>query len=91
MAYDIYTAEAGSYTLTFRVAAVSANRSFAVKLDGVVVFQSVALPTTGFYQKWDVATTPSFNIPAGTHTLVIETNASNTNFNYFTVNAVQGN
>lgn len=89
-AYDVYTPVADSFTLTFRVATASTNRAYTVKLDGVIVLQSVLLPNTGGYKVWADATTPSIDIPAGTHTLVIQAKAANINFNHMTVTAAGG-
>jgi len=90
LAYDVYTPEAGSFTLTLRVAATSKSRSYTVKLNGDTVIPIVGVPNTGGYQKWTRVTTSSITIPAGTHTLSVHANTSNMNFNYFMVNAVPG-
>jgi CSLREA domain-containing protein len=90
LAYDVYTAEGGSFTLTFRVATPSNKKSYTVQLDGVEVLPTVAIANTGGYQKWSDVTTSSIAIPTGTHTLKIIANGTNINFNYFRVNAAQG-
>jgi hypothetical protein len=80
--YNVATA--GSYTVTFRVAAPAAvtdafhlSNSSGTNLSG-----SVNVPATGGYQAW-VNVTATVTLPAGTQTLTINQDKAGWNINWF--------
>ena len=82
--YTVNVATAGSYTVTFRVAAPAAvtdafhlSNSSGTNLSG-----SVNVPATGGYQAW-VNVTATVTLPAGTQTLTINQDKAGWNINWF--------
>ncbi len=47
---------AGTYTLSARVAATAAGKTFHVELDGVNVSGTLTVPNTGGWQTWQTVT-----------------------------------
>ena len=82
--YTVNVATAGTYTVTFRVAAINAvtdalhiSNSSETNLSG-----SVNVPATGGWQTWtDV--TATVTLPAGEQTLTLDQDAAGWNINYF--------
>jgi hypothetical protein len=82
--YTVNVATAGSYTVTFRVAAESAiadafhiSNSAGTNLSG-----SVAVPDTGGWQTW-TNVTATVTLPAGVQTLTVNQDTAGWNINWF--------
>jgi beta-glucanase (GH16 family) len=83
--YTVNVSTAGTYTVTFLVAAESAvgdafhlSNSSGTNLSG-----SVAVPDTGAWQTWKTVTA-TVTLPAGTQTLTMNEDAANWNIDSFT-------
>jgi beta-glucanase (GH16 family)/outer membrane biogenesis lipoprotein LolB len=83
--YTVNVATAGTYTVTFRVAAPSAvtdafhlSNSGGTNLSG-----EVSLPATGGYQTW-TNVSATVTLPEGEQTLTLDQDAAGWNINYFT-------
>ena len=87
MAYSVNVATAGTYTVSFRVAAQANNASFNVENASGAVLATVAVPNSGGYQVW---TTVKANVtlPAGQQTIkLLSTSAINWNINWMEFDA----
>jgi hypothetical protein len=89
--YTVDVATAGSYTVTFRVAAESAvadafhiSDSAGTNLSG-----SVAVPDTGAWQTW-TNVTATVTLPAGVQTLTLDQDEAGWNINYFSFTSGSG-
>lgn len=89
--YTVNVATAATYTVTFRVAAISAvtdalhiSNSSGTNLSGFV-----AVPATGAWQTW-TNVTASVNLPAGQQTLTINQDNAGWNINYVTFTSSSG-
>ena len=82
--YTVNVATAGTYTVTFRVAAVGAvTDAFHISnSSGTNLSGSVNVPATGGWQAW-VNVTATVTLPAGTQTLTINQDAAGWNINWF--------
>jgi beta-glucanase (GH16 family) len=83
--YTVNAATAGTYTVTFRVAAPAAvTDAFHISnASGTNLSGSVNVPATGGYQTW-VNVTASVTLPAGQQTLTFNQDAAGWNINYAT-------
>jgi hypothetical protein len=83
--YTVNAATAGTYTVTFRVAAESAiaDAFHLSNAAGTNLSGSVAVPNTGAWQTW-ANVTATVTLPAGVQTLTINQDAAGWNFNYAT-------
>ena len=81
--YTVNVAAAGTYTVTFRVAAESAiSDAFHISnAAGTNLSGSVAVPDTGAWQTW-TNVTASVTLPAGQQTLTINQDNGGWNLNY---------
>jgi beta-glucanase (GH16 family) len=89
--YTVNVATAGTYTVTFRVAAINAvtdalhiSNSSGTNLSG-----SVNVPATGAWQTW-TNVTAAVSLPAGQQTLTINQDNAGWNLNYTTFAATGG-
>jgi hypothetical protein len=83
--YTVNVATAGTYTVTFRVAAPGAvSDAFHIANSaGSNLSGSVSVPATGGWQTW-TNVTATVTLPAGTQTLTIAQDAAGWNINYAT-------
>ena len=89
--YTVNVATAGTYTVTFRVAAQSAvsdalhiSNSSGTNLSG-----SVSIPATGGYQTW-ANVTAQVKLPAGQQTLTVNQDNGGWNINYLSFASAEG-
>jgi Carbohydrate binding module (family 6)/Fibronectin type III domain len=89
--YTVNVATAGTYTVTFRVAAETAiadglhiSNSAGTNLSG-----SVAVPDTGAWQTW-TNVTATVTLPAGVQTLTVNQDTAGFNLNWFSFAAAGG-
>ncbi len=82
MNYSVNVATAGTYTASFRVAAVAAGASFQIKSGSGTVLATIAVPNTGNYQTFQTVNA-TVNLGAGSQTLqLISTSAVAWNINW---------
>lgn len=83
--YTVNVATAGTYTVTFRVAATSAiSDAFHISNStGTNLSGSVSVPDTGGWQSW-TNVTATVTLPAGTQVLTIDQDNPGWNLNYVT-------
>jgi beta-glucosidase len=81
--YTVQVATAGSYTVSFRVAAPAAvaDALHIANSAGTNLSGSVAVPSTGGYQAWTTVTA-SVTLPAGAQTLTVDQDAAGWNLHY---------
>jgi len=89
--YTVNVASAGTYTVTFRVSAISAvtdalhiSNSSGTNLSG-----NINVPATGAWQTW-TNVTAAVSLPAGQQTLTINQDHAGWNFNYLSFAATGG-
>jgi len=82
--YTVNVATAGTYTVTFRVAAESAiSDAFHIaNSSGTNLSGSVAVPDTGGWQTW-ASVTATVTLPAGQQTLTFDQDTAGWNLNWF--------
>jgi endoglucanase Acf2/fibronectin type 3 domain-containing protein len=84
MNYTINAANAGTYTVTFRVAAPNAGCAIHLQdASGNNLTGAVNIPATGAYQTWENVTAP-LSLPAGQQTLTLYEDTGGFNINYMT-------
>jgi hypothetical protein len=86
--YTVNVATAGTYTVTFRVAAIGAvTDAFHISnSSGTNLSGSVNVPATGAWQAW-TNVTATVTLTAGTQTLTLDQDKAGWNINYFTFTA----
>jgi hypothetical protein len=67
--YTVSVAEAGTYTLSARVANTASGGSFHVEIDGTNATGALAMPNTGDAFAWTNVTKSGINLTAGQHTI----------------------
>jgi len=89
--YTVSVATAGTYTVTFRVAAISAvTDAFHISnSSGTNLSGSVNVPATGAWQTW-TNVTAAVTLPAGQQTLTINQDNAGWNLNYSTFTSTSG-
>ncbi|PAJ75084.1 endoglucanase [Pseudoalteromonas sp. NBT06-2] len=78
--YNVNINEAGSYQVEYRLASESGSDGFNLTLDGELI-DTVTVNSTGGWQSWSTQTS-TLNLPAGEHTLRIESLGGGWNFNW---------
>lgn len=78
--YSVNINEAGNYQVEYRLASESGSDGFNVTLDGELI-ETVIVSSTGGWQSWSTQTS-TLNLPAGEHTLRIESLGGGWNFNW---------
>lgn len=78
--YDIAVPDSGNYRIQFRAAMNNAT-SLRVMQDSTTL-TTVALPSSGGWQKWITVTSAPLTFSAGNRTIRIQSNASGWNFNW---------
>ena len=89
--YTVKVTTAGTYAVTFRVAAINAvTDAFHISnSSGTNLTGNINLPATGAWQNW-TNVTATFTLPAGQQTLTFDQDNPGWNINYFSVSANQG-
>jgi beta-glucanase (GH16 family) len=89
--YTVNVATAGTYTVTFRVAAISAvtDAFHIANSSGTNLSGSVNVPATGGWQTW-TNVTASVTLPAGQQTLTMNQDNAGWNLNYATFASTEG-
>lgn len=80
--YTVNITTAGSYTLSARVAATSAGKTFHVELDGVNISGTLTVPNTGGWQIWQTVTATTPSLSTGQKILRIFADHGDFNVNY---------
>ena len=81
--YTVQVATAGTYTVSFRVAAPAAvaDALHIANSAGTNLTGAVAVPATGGYQTWTTVTA-NVTLPAGAQTLTVDQDAAGWNLHY---------
>ncbi len=89
--YTVNVSTAGTYTITFRVAAIDAvtDALHISNSSGTNLTGSVNVPATGAWQTW-TNVTATITLPAGVQTLTVDQDAAGWNLNYFAFAAGSG-
>jgi beta-glucanase (GH16 family)/uncharacterized protein involved in high-affinity Fe2+ transport len=89
--YTVNVATAGTYTVTFRVAAINAvTDAFHISnSSGTNLTGNINVPATGGWQNW-TNVTAAITLPSGQQTLTFDQDNAGWNINYFTVSATEG-
>lgn len=89
--YTVNVANAGSYIVTFRVAALSAvTDAFHISnSSGTNLTGNVNVPATGAWQTW-TNVMATVTLPAGQQTLTFNQDHPGWNLNYFTISTTEG-
>ena len=86
--YTVNVATAGTYTVSFRVAAPAAvtDALHIANSSGTNLTGAVAVPATGGYQAWTTVTA-NVTLPAGAQTLTVDQDAAGWNLHYLAFTA----
>ena len=89
--YTVNVTAAGTYRVTFRVAAINAvTDAFHISnSSGTNLTGNINVPATGAWQNW-TNVTASITLPAGQQTLTFDQDNPGWNINYFTVSTSEG-
>jgi beta-glucanase (GH16 family) len=89
--YTVNVTRAGTYAVTFRVAAINAvTDAFHISnSSGANLTGNISVPATGAWQSW-TNVTATFTLPAGQQILTFDQDHPGWNINYFSVSANQG-
>jgi hypothetical protein len=80
--YTVNVTTAGTYTLSARVAAISAGKTFHAELDGVNISGTLTVPNTGGWQTWQTVTATTPSLTTGQKILRIFADQGDFNVNY---------
>lgn len=81
MDYTVNVASAGTYTISYRVAATTSGKTLQLK-NGNTTLHTVSIPNTGGWQAWTTVTGTA-TLAAGSNTLRITTTTGGFNVNWF--------
>ncbi len=76
--YSVNVTSAGNYSITARIAAIAAGKTFRLELDGNSI-ANFSLPTTGGWQTWQTVVVNNVNLTAGQK--ILRVFATSTDFN----------
>jgi hypothetical protein len=83
MDYSVNLAQAGTYTVSFRVASPAASAQVQLRSSNGTVLATLGVPNTGWWQTWQTVTA-TVTLPAGQQTLrVVSIHPDAWNFNWF--------
>jgi GH18 family chitinase len=82
--YTVNVTTAGTYSLSMRVAAITAGLTFHVELNGTNISGPITVPNTGGWQNWQTVTVNNISLTAGQKILKVAMDSGNFNINYFT-------
>jgi len=80
--YTVNITTAGTYTLSARVAAITAGKTFHVEMDGVNVSGTITVPNTTGWQTWQTVTVTTTSLTTGQKIMRIAADQSDFNINY---------
>jgi GH18 family chitinase len=80
--YTVNITTAGTFTLSARVAATSAGKTFHVEMDGVNVSGTLTVPNTTGWQIWQTVTATTSSLTAGQKVMRIYADQGDFNINY---------
>jgi hypothetical protein len=80
--YTVNVTTAGTYTLSARVAATAAGKTFHVDVDGVNVSGTLTIPNTGGWQTWQTVTATTTSLTTGQKIMRVYAEQSDFNLNY---------
>ena len=81
LTYQLRVEEAGTYTITYRVASESGGGE--IKFNLLSNLATTQVPSTGGWQVWSDVTSTEFNLPAGVYTFRVTASSGGFNLNYF--------
>ena len=84
MQYNYNAPQAGSYTISFRVATPQSGAQLQVYSSGSTLLATVAVPNTGGWQVWQTVTT-TVTLAQGNQPIYIVCSAQNWNFNWMEI------
>ncbi len=89
--YTVNVATAGTYRVTFRVAAINAvtDAFHIANSSGTNLTGNVNVPATGGWQTW-TSVVAAITLPAGQQTLTFDQDHAGWNLNYFTISTSSG-
>lgn len=85
--YVVNITEAGTYTVTYRIAGDGSAPGLDFMVDGSLLVNT-SIPATGGWQSWTDVTTAQFTLTEGIHTIRLYVVAGGFNLNYFEFNKV---
>ncbi|MBN2601872.1 MAG: cellulase family glycosylhydrolase [Candidatus Marinimicrobia bacterium] len=78
----------GNYNVSFRIASPSSNGRLQMYLDGGILINSLAIPSTGDWQNWQDIQVENVSLPQGNHTIKILFTAGEFNFQKMTFSTI---
>lgn len=84
--YKVTAEYSGTYSLLYRVAALSTTGSMSCIIDGTNI-GTTTIPATGGWQTWTAVNGPSAQLTAGNHTIRLNVITGGFNINWFDVNS----
>ena len=81
--YQLEVKEAGTYTITYRVASLNGGGRIALLTRSRFPHTVTDIPRTGGWQNWTSVTSEAFDLPAGIFTFRIRADQGGFNLNYF--------
>ncbi len=87
--FDCKIEGSGTFSMTFRYASpVDKTSSLKILCDNTLLTESDLLATTGGWQSWASTEPKTITLPAGEHTIRLQANGNNFNFNYMELTPV---
>jgi pectate lyase len=83
MRYAVNVSQAGTYTLTSRMATPLSGNTFHVEIDGTNVTGTITVPNTGGFQTYQSVSVSSINLTAGNHVMRVVSDSGGYNYNSF--------
>jgi chitinase len=80
--YTVNVTTAGTYTLSARVAATAAGKTFHIEMDGVNVSGTLTVPNTTGWQIWQTVTATTTSLATGQKVMRIYADQGDFNINY---------
>jgi chitinase len=80
--YTVNVTTAGAYTLSARVAATAAGKTFHVEMDGANVSGTITVPNTTGWQIWQTVTATTTSLTTGQKVMRIYADQGDFNLNY---------
>jgi chitinase len=80
--YTVNVTTAGVYTVSARVAATAAGKTFHIEVDGVNVSGTLTVPNTGGWQTWQTVTATTTSLTTGQKIMRIFADQGDFNVNY---------
>ncbi|MBN1409961.1 MAG: carbohydrate-binding protein [Spirochaetales bacterium] len=84
MDYNVTVASTGTYSIQYRVAALSAAGGLSFLFDGNNL-GTTTMPVTGGWQTWTTQNGPTVSLSSGNHTIRLSVTAGGFNLNWFSI------